>query len=257
MLLESSNPAPDDAGGHDPELTNNQKDRKHHALATHGNYRNYYFHRTTAIPDARLSLLPPEIFLQKSVLDLGCNAGKLTVETCTHLGASKALGIDLDHVLIERAKEHYAEGCIRTSIAPRPCSFICNDFMRAGYWDTFPSDHGTYETILLLSITKWLHLHHGDAGLVGLFRSLFELLPLEGTLVVEPQEWQNYKRAVSKNTALKPVYKGLKMRPNFESELKGIGFTLSRVIEREEGGFSRPLMIWTKLATQTVCNTGD
>ena len=47
-------------------LTNNRKDRQHHALAKYGNYRNYYFHRTATIPDARLSLLPRDLFQHKS-----------------------------------------------------------------------------------------------------------------------------------------------------------------------------------------------
>lgn len=240
-----------DAGGKDSALTNNRKDRQHHALAAYGNYRNYYFHRATAVPDPRLSLLPPEIFLQKSVLDLGCNAGKLTVEACTHLGASNALGIDLDDVLIGRARDQYATVCSKMSVNTTSCDFSCEDFMNSEYWDAFTMKHGTYDTILLLSITKWLHLHHGDAGLVELFRNLFEVLPLGGTLVVEPQEWLNYKRAVSKNTALRPMYRGLRLRPNFEDPLNCAGFTLSKVIEREEGGFSRPLMIWTKPTAHT------
>lgn len=96
------------------------------------------------------------------------------------------------------------------------------------------------------SITKWLHLHHGDAGLLRLFQSLFDFLPSSGTLVVEPQEWENYKKAVGKNKLLRPVFRSLEMRPDFEEELTGVGFRLVEKIEREEGGFSRPLMVWRK-----------
>jgi 7SK snRNA methylphosphate capping enzyme len=230
----------------DSSLTNNRKDRQHHALAKHGNYRNYYFHRTATIPDARLSLLPRDIFQHRAVLDLGCNAGKLTIETCKYLGASHALGIDLDSVLIKRAEEEYRKVRDEQSKPAASCKFLCDDFMEVGYWDTFSLRKGTYDTILLLSITKWLHLNHGDDGLLALFRNLFKILPSGGTLVVEPQEWQNYKRAVSKNTSLRPTFRGLKLKPNFESELTDIGFMLSEVIDREEGGFSRPLMIWEK-----------
>ena len=257
ILLGNCEDPQEEPGGKGSVLTNNRKGRQHHALAAYGNYRNYYFHRTAAVPDPRLCLLPPEIFLQKSILDLGCNAGKLTIETCTHLGASKALGIDLDDVLIGRARTHYATVGIETPVNTTSCGFSCEDFMTSGYWDTFTMKHGTYDTILLLSITKWLHLHHGDAGLVELFRNLFGVLPLGGTLVVEPQEWLNYKRAVSKNTSLRPVFKGLRLRPNFEHPLECAGFTLSKVIEREEGGFSRPLIIWTKPTAHTGSHTSD
>lgn len=38
------------------------------------------------------------------------------------------------------------------------------------------------------------------------------------------------------------------MWPPFEEALKadGVALTLEKCIEREEGGFSRPLMIWRK-----------
>jgi 7SK snRNA methylphosphate capping enzyme len=230
----------------DSLLTNNRKDRQHHALAKYGNYRNYYFHRTATVPDDRLSLLPRDLFQNKAVLDLGCNAGKLTIETCKYLGATNALGIDLDDVLIKMAEEAYVKAYDVETEPTGLCQFLCSDFMESGYWDTFSLRQGDFDTILLLSITKWLHLNHGDDGLVSFLRNLFNVLPSGGTLVVEPQEWQNYKRAVSKNAGLRPVFRALKVRPNFETELSDIGFTLSAVIEREEGGFSRPLMIWKK-----------
>lgn len=183
-------------------------------------------------------------------MDLGCNAGKLTIECVTHFGARRAVGIDLDDVLIERAKEEWREARRNNfaSAADDDVSFLCNDFMQEGYWNAFRRDYGTgtFDVILLLSITKWLHLQHGDAGLMLLFLSLFDLLPEGGMLVIEPQEWANYRRAVSKNKALRPVFKGLELRPNFENELTGVGFVLEKVIEREEGGFSRPLMLWRK-----------
>jgi 7SK snRNA methylphosphate capping enzyme len=234
----------------EPPLNNTRKDHVHHALAAHGNYRNYYFHRAASIPDARLSLLFPhrDLFQDHAILDLGCNAGKLTIECITHLGAARAVGIDLDDVLIKRAEEGWRKALQSFEGVEEDCVFLCADFMAPDFWSSFTSRHGEFDTILLLSITKWLHLHHGDEGLVSLFRDLFKLLPEGGTLVVEPQEWANYKRAVSKNPSLKPVYKGLKMRPNFEGELKDVGFRFEKVIEREEGGFSRPLMLWTKPA---------
>lgn len=99
---------------------------------------------------------------------------------------------------------------------------------------------------LQFSITKWLHLNSGDAGLVALFQSLYDSLPLQGILIVEPQEWDNYKRAVKKNTDLKPVFKGIQMRPPFKDELGSVGFVCEGEIEREDGGFSRPLLLWRK-----------
>ena len=86
-------------------------------------------------------------------------------------------------------------------------------------------------------------------------RNLFKMLPSGGTLVVEPQEWQNYKRAVSKNTSLRPTFKGLKLKPNFESELTGIGFMLFAVIDREEGGIQQAIndLEEAELVTHNKC----
>ena len=66
---------------------------------------------------------------------------------------------------------------------------------------------GAFDVILLLSITKWLHLHHGDAGLRRLFQRLANALPEGGMLIIEPQEQANYKAAVKKNKDLRPMFK--------------------------------------------------
>lgn len=49
----------------------------------------------------------------------------------------------------------------------------------------------TYEIILCLSVSKWIHLNWGDAGLKTLFRRVWESLPTDGTglFILEPQPW--------------------------------------------------------------------
>jgi 7SK snRNA methylphosphate capping enzyme len=91
-----------------------------------------------------------------------------------------------------------------------------------------------------------MHLHNGDAGLRRLFFSLFSLLPPGGVVVIEPQEWENYKSAVKKNKDLRPTFQTLEMRPPFIEDMQKVGFKLESHIEREEGGFSRPLLVWRK-----------
>lgn len=167
--------------------------------------------------------------------------GKLTMECITHLKASSALGIDLDPILITQAT------ALALSISPPPqnCSFLHADFMQTPS-EFFQPYADKVDLILLLSITKWLHLHHSDVGLVQLFKALFEVLSPGGILIVEPQEWENYKQACKKNKNLKPVFKGLKMRPPFVDEIKECGFEMVKIVERSEGGFSRPLCVWRK-----------
>jgi 7SK snRNA methylphosphate capping enzyme len=192
------------------------------------------------------------------VLDLGCNAGKLSIESLVHLGAKRVVGLDIDPVLIAQAEAARTAAGLADDDRIK---FVEADFLPPGYFDSPPAQQllppgERFDTILLLSITKWLHLHAGDTGLLALFHSLAALLAPGGALVVEPQEWANYKAAVKKAKNLKPTFQGIRMRPDFEPYIgteggecgQGAGLVLERKIEREEGGFSRPLCVWRKEA---------
>lgn len=100
----------------------------------HGNYYGYYGFRTQTIPDARLSLLPRELFADRRILDLGCNAGKLTLEVLNHLGATRARGVDIDAHLISQAE---------AATNAEHVEWTVGDFMEENYefgdWDTVSS----------------------------------------------------------------------------------------------------------------------
>ena len=51
-----------------------------------------------------------------------------------------------------------------------------------------------YDVILALSITKWVHLNWGDAGVRRMFRKIFRHLRPGGRLVLEPQPFSSYAR---------------------------------------------------------------
>lgn len=116
-----------------------------------------------------------------------------------------------------------------------------------------------------LSITKWIHLHGGDGGLLEFFRRVYRLLRPGGTFVLEPQEWEGYKSAKRMDRVsgsqwsflrfeaegrdlwqkLAESAKVLKLRPEmFGEELVGIGFALEGAYGTPgEGGMCRILYI--------------
>lgn len=127
-------------------------------------------------------------------------------------------------------------------------AFYTGDCIEEGWFSTFGQQHPRhrFDIVTVFSVTKWMHLHHGDSGLRRLFSSLFALLSPGGVVVIEPQEWENYKSAVKKNKDLRPTFKTLEIRPPFIDDMTQAGFKLETQIEREEGGFSRPLLVWRK-----------
>ncbi|GAA5860357.1 hypothetical protein JCM3774_000390 [Rhodotorula dairenensis] len=238
--------------------TATQRNRQNHRETwPYGNYRSYYSFRpasTGAAPDAdtldgRLALLDSALFSDRTLLDIGTNAGKVAIDAVRHLGAKRAIGVDIDPLLIDDANENakLVDAGLEGSLGKGRLAFFAGDVMREGWFDVEREPRlAGIDTVTLFSITKWLHLHNGDAGMRRLFSSLHAFLPAGGVLVVEPQEWDNYRRAVKKNRDLRETFRSLEMRPPFDAELRQVGFVLETQIEREEGGFSRPLLVWRK-----------
>jgi hypothetical protein len=45
---------------------------------------------------------------------------------------------------------------------------------RHAEWVTLPTPRGKYDLVTCLSVTKWVHLHQGDDGLMRLFNKMFQ-----------------------------------------------------------------------------------
>jgi 7SK snRNA methylphosphate capping enzyme len=223
-------------------LTANQRDKLRHEAHRHGNYTSYYTFRSQDVPDPRLTQL--KSFVQgRRVLDLGCNAGKLTLELATHFAAVQVVGVDLDAGLIASAREA-RQIALSQGQGVEVVSFEEFDFANA--WPFQGSAAGQWDVVMLLSVVKWLHLNNSDDVLVELFRRLFDIVVPGGFLVLEPQDWANYKRAVKKCPSLRENIKKLKLRPPFEETLCQGGWEQVDGWERDELGFERSVRIWRK-----------
>lgn len=227
-------------------LTTAQRSKALHAAARYGNYHSYYSRfREQNVPDTRLSIVPSTLLHDARVLDLGCNAGKLTLEVLDHFGAKEAIGVDIDPFLVNQASALCPN---RQQVYLRFEVLDIMDFTKDGSWNTSSTlSTREYDIVFLFSITKWLHLNHGDEALLELFGRIHGLLAIDGYLVVEPQGWDNYGRAVKKNPMLRPMYKEIRLRPPFKEELEAAGFIRVIDVERDEVGFERSIHIWKRL----------
>ena len=56
------------------------------------------------------------------------------------------------------------------------------------------SQEAEYDVILALSLTKWIHLNWGDAGIKRFFQKVYAHLRPGGRFIVEPQPFSSYSR---------------------------------------------------------------
>ncbi|EIM87937.1 Bin3-domain-containing protein [Stereum hirsutum FP-91666 SS1] len=245
-------------------------------IPTHGNYHNYhrYQNKLTTTSDTRLSLLPSSLFTNARVLDIGCNEGWVSCELAQKWSARRVIGVDIDGDLVRKAwmrrrtiwsrqsplspatvlstpqADYFPASCLHMfgplpippSVLPRDHEFPHNVSFRHSDWPAqpIPEDTEGYDVVIAFSITKWIHLNTGDAGLERFFRRVYTALRQGGTFVLEPQGWESYAKA----RKLDPVQnaKNLKLRPDsFGALLTQIGFSEGKTVgEVGEGRTSFP-----------------
>jgi 7SK snRNA methylphosphate capping enzyme len=224
-------------------ISKERLNKANHELHRYGNYKSYYTHfRSPLTPDTRLTQLAPFISGGKRILDLGCNSGKLTLELVSHFAAAEVVGVDLDPYLIQQAE--VAKAGADPESAKRVV-FELFDFATTVPF-TGAAAGRSWDVVLLLSVIKWVHLNTSDQVLIALFAHLFTVLKPGGYLVIEPQDWANYKRAVKKCQSLRENFKRLELRPPFEGLLKGQEWEEADGWERDEVGFERSVRVWRK-----------
>lgn len=168
-----------------------------------GNFQDYYGIRNGHEEDPRLPWLKELVDWRGArVLDLGCNSGVLTMQLAA-LGCRKVLGVDIDPSLVCQAEAAQAAA----DTAHGRLRFVCRDMMKLRL-------RKTYDVILLLSTSKWVHLQNGDQGLKELFTQIRYWLRPNGIFILEPQPWKAYKKVADASEEAEATWRTIRLRPS-------------------------------------------
>ncbi|KAG9455052.1 hypothetical protein H6P81_007956 [Aristolochia fimbriata] len=248
------------------------KKRKRNTVYIYGNYKAYYNYRVdkNVGEDPRLAVLKKEWFEGRRCLDIGCNQGLMTISIAKKFSCESIVGVDIDGTLIETAKwnlrrvvkkeqsevtktsekEHGSQDKVSESS-------VRSLIDRVSFWkeNIVQNEHAfsdQYDTILCLSVTKWIHLNWGDDGLITLFAKIWNLLRPGGTLILEPQPWSSYKRNRLVSEVASMNFKNILLEPSCFPEilLDKIGFrsweNISTNVKGSNAGFNRPIFAFYK-----------
>lgn len=268
-----------------PSASSSSKNKKQPKFI-YGNYNKYYGYRNpSSESDHRLDSFKSEWFEGKSVLDIGCNVGHLTLSVARDFQPKKIVGIDIDQKLIAAARKNirYYLSSNVTDTSKFPIShalsygpieappltvkdqrFPHNVLFKQGNFvlecdELLDLQKEEYDVILALSITKWIHFNWGDTGLKRFFKRIFRQLKPGGKLILEPQPWSSYKKKKKLTEKIYENFQSIKLKPDqFNDYLlsKEVGFSTCSVIDvpfNSSKGFRRTLQLFTK--SDTVQNS--
>lgn len=229
----------------------------------HGNYDRYYGYRSYPgkdFKDVRLDAFAQhkQLFEDKSVLDIGCNNGLMTTAVARDFKVKSMIGIDIDRNLIGKAikwlsveKKNYPNAHTKETY-PHNVLFRCGNYVLADH-SLLELETAQFDTILCLSVSKWIHLNGGDAGLKLAFKRMYKQLLPGGCLVLEAQNWKSYKRRKKLTPQIFDNYQKIELQPNmFDDYLLSaeVGFCRWYLIEMSEQqqekapkGFQRPIKV--------------
>jgi SAM-dependent methyltransferase len=219
-----------------------------------GNFHNYYAFNPTS---HRLSHMKeilehickhaPSPAEQFQYCDLGCNEGDLTLEMSHALPSPvHFVGIDIDPVLVERAKKK-DQGKMNVT-GEFHVGDICKDL------DKLIKDN-SMDLISLLSTTMWIHVHAGDDGLKAVLKQICQ--KTKRFLLIEPQPSKCYRKAMTRlrkigRPELNVSSDRLKLRPNVEEEIDAIlqwaGFDRVAFSNQEKTEWNRTLELYERKA---------
>ncbi|OIW09998.1 hypothetical protein TanjilG_32738 [Lupinus angustifolius] len=269
------------------EQNNSKKRKQVFPYGNYKSYYGYRIGQGTD-EDPRMKVFRKEWFEGKECLDIGCNSGIITIQIAQKFGCRSILGIDIDSDRVEDAywnlrktvrTKSAGDKPVKTSklkdqdsadnlekngtissnedtkeISKEPSSLEQSDlinivsFKRENFVQSRHPPGKQYDTIVCLSVSKWIHLNWGDDGLITLFVEIWNLLRPGGIFVLEPQPWKSYEsnRHVSETTAAN--YRNIMFRPEQFQEilLDKIGFRtvedITSGLTGSKTGFNRPIL---------------
>nr|XP_010924565.2 probable RNA methyltransferase At5g51130 [Elaeis guineensis] len=255
------------------------------------NYYGYRIDRNQK-EDPRLAVMRREWFEGKDCLDIGCNQGLITIEIAKKFFCRSILGIDIDAGLIEAAnwnlrkisrieqRNHRLKEASDSQILDGS-NYSKHKVSRASDGETFHCRHDAsslsegnlfkrvtfqkenfvermdgcsekYDTIICLSVTKWIHLNWGDAGLITLFVKIWRLLRPGGIFLLEPQPWSSYKKNRLVSETARVNYNEITLHPGEFRDilLDKVGFRSAEIMTDSLSGtvvgFERPIFVFHK-----------
>lgn len=232
-----------------------QKNPTKSASFIHGNYDRYYGYRNANdFKDIRLNSFEKHrtFFDGCNVLDIGCNNGLVTISVARDFNVKRIVGVDIDKRLVEKARK-FLSNEKRNSDADGQ-TFPFNVEFKSGNYvlvdeKLLELEVEQFDTILCLSVTKWIHLNCGDAGLKLAFRRMYKQLLPGGRLILEAQDWKSYKRRKNLTPNIVANYKNIKFLPEtFDEYLLSteVGFQKVFTIDVPKHGakgFQRPIKV--------------
>uniref|UniRef100_A0A1B0GEA7 RNA methyltransferase n=1 Tax=Glossina morsitans morsitans TaxID=37546 RepID=A0A1B0GEA7_GLOMM len=230
----------------------------------YGNYTKYYGYRNMdkVFHDVRLDVFDAysDLFAGKSVLDIGCNTGILTIEVAKRFKVKSIIGLDIDRHLIDQAFKvlnrqkkslPFDNESKRLEIFPFNINFVHGNYVLKD--DVLLEiEKPQFEIVLCLSLTKWIHLNFGDKGLKQAFRRMFLQLKPQGVLILEAQCFNNYAKRKRITDTIYHNYRAIEFFPqDFHTYLLSaeVGFKnceLMGVPDHCKAGFQRPIYIFYK-----------
>lgn len=282
---------PEDMATTTATATQKRKRKEVAVFGNYRNYYGYRIGQNLE-EDPRLKAMKKEWFEGKDCLDIGCNSGVITIAIAQKFNCRSILGVDIDDARIQDAywtlrKAVRSTGAVPAGVAKstesknvtgienheaqsppkKPAGIDCTEshhvqeanlsdivsFRKGNFVQNWhPGENTSYDTIICLSVSKWVQLNWGDEGLITLFSKVWRLLSPGGVFILEPQPWSSYysNRLVSETTRIN--YQEIKIHPEDFQDilLDKIGFRMVEDITSSASGrkpgFNRPIFAFWK-----------